>query len=742
MKHSNCCTVLLLSVAAALAQTPGSSIPATGKDVPALAPYENALRVIMDRWSVPGAAFAITDGSRLVYARGLGFADREAGTLVQPTSRFRLASISKTIAGMTILKLAEEGKINLDKPFMDYIPDLKATTTPPPDVRMTRVTIRQLLQHTGGWDRDEEDDHVSYYNTASRLFNLPVSIDLMTRYIMSQRLEFDPGTKYAYSNSGYQVLGRIIERVTGKKFLDAVQDKILGPAGAANIRIGGNLLSDRFSDEVKYYDYPGAPLSTTQVAPGAVVPTPRPYNRRVDMADSYGGLIGNTIDLMRYLLALEGRRGPALLSNATLTAMTARPAPPVWPATGNYVGTTWRIIPTTGGVHWWHSGGASGTRNLLVRRLNGRSWVVLMNTRPQNEDQIITDLFNAMAAAESQVTAWPTHDLFADYAGPTLNTSAETLTFNHSFGSTPPPAQSVQVTSAPGAANLTIDQPTAAWLKLDKLSGATPLSLSVSVEPAGLVPGEYQSQLRITAPNAANGPRLVRAVLNVTPPPAFSAIRNPASLAVVTTAAPASRLIVEAADLTAVRIVDSVAPERVADILSASQNQVELLLPADLATGSATIRATTSKGLLLEDKLRIAAAAPALYTANRSGAGAALATVIRTAEDGSTSSQSAYTCGEDPANCTATAIDLGAETDKVDIVVTATGARGAAEPGALTARVGDEAADVIAVVAADAEPGIDWITVRLPRTLIGRGEVDLTVAFAGSVSNAVKLLIQ
>ena len=97
MTYSIRCILLLLSLTAAVAQTPGSSIPATGKEVPALASYENALRVIMDRWSVPGAAFAITDGSRLVYARGLGYADREAGTLVQPTSRFRLASISKTI---------------------------------------------------------------------------------------------------------------------------------------------------------------------------------------------------------------------------------------------------------------------------------------------------------------------------------------------------------------------------------------------------------------------------------------------------------------------------------------------------------------------------------------------------------------------------------------------------------------------------------------------------------------------
>jgi N-acyl-D-amino-acid deacylase len=738
-------------VALAVSATAQTTIPVTGKEVPELLPYENALRQIMQKWSVPGASVAITDGSRLIYARGLGYADREAGTPVQPTSRFRLASISKTIAGMTILKLAEEGRINLDAPFMTLIPDLKPISTPPPDPRMARVTVRQLLQHTAGFDRSIEDDHVNYYLTASRLFNEPVSIDLMTRYVVSQRLDFDPGTRYAYGNSAYQILGRIVERVTGKKFMEAAQEKILGPAGVTSIRIGGNLLSDRFPDEVKYYDYPGAPLATTAGAPGVVLPTPRPYNRRVDYGDSYGGLIGHTVDLMRYLLALEGRRGPALLNSTTINAMLARPVPAVHPANGNYHALTWRVIPVANGVHWWHSGGATGTRNLLVRRLNGRSWVVLTNTRPQDEDQIITDLFNAMGAAETQVRSWPSHDLFPDFGGPRLSTSAETLTFAHSLGSTPPPPQTLLVTAAPSNVNLTVQQPSVAWLKVDRLSATTPATLNISVEPAGLAPGEYSSVLTIHAPASADGSRAVRVVLQVNDTPRFAAIRSSASRLLVEVAAPDSRILIEreslaptaeAASALAVRITDSAQVERVATVVRATPASADVIVPSETAVGEAVVSVLTASGLFLRDRLRIEPVSPALFSANQDGKGASLGRVIRTSEDGSTTTGPLSQCAEEPGSCVPIPIDLGPETTKVDVELEATGIRGQTDVAGISARIGDEPAEVLSMQPSASAPGVDMVTVRLPRSLAGRGELDVIVTVSEKSSNSVKIVVQ
>lgn len=733
------------------AQSGSPAYPMTGKEVPQLLPYEQAVRRVLEKWQVPGAAVAIAEGNRLIYARGIGWADREAQEPVEPTSRFRLASISKTFTGMAILKLAEEGKLNLDRPFISYLlPDLQPTSVPPPDARMANVTVRQLLLHTGGFDRPIEDDHVLYYNTASRLFGgAAITNDLMARYVMSQRLDFQPGTRFAYGNSGYQLLGRVIEKVTGKKYPEAIQDVVLRRAGATSVELGGNLLSQRLPGEVRYYDYPGAPLSTTAVAPGVTLPAPRPYNRRVDLSDSYGGMVGNSIDMLRFLLSIEGRRGEPLLNSTSLAAMTARPAPPVWPATGNYAGLTWRIIPIANGMHWWHSGGANGTRNLLVRRQNGRSWVVLTNTRPEDEDTIIEELFAAMAAAEAQVREWPTHDLFADYAGPTLHTSAETLSFSHQQGAQPPAAQRLQVTSNLYPVQITAETPRESWLKLDRVTGAGPFTTNVSVEPQGLAPGEYMATLRLTAPNAMNGPRLVRVVLKVEAVPVISAIRNSASLQRARSAAPESRLVLEAAEIAtnesteglSLRLTDSAGAEHSAGLLKANATTVEWVVPKEAALGEAAIQLTTSRNVVYREKLLLTAASPGLYTANGEGTGAPLGQWIRVAEDGTETREAAAACPDGPRSCSPVPAAFGPETEKLELLLLSTGLRQPGDPAAYAVKAGDEPLEVLSVVAVEGEAGLDWLRVRLPRGLAGRGELDLTVTVAEATSNAVKIVL-
>jgi uncharacterized protein (TIGR03437 family) len=504
----------------------------------------------------------------------------------------------------------------------------------------------------------------------------------------------------------------------------------------------------------------GATLTTTSVVPGAVVPAPRQYgNFWVEQADAYGGWIGNAIDLMKYINALEGRRGPAILNAASLAAIIACPAPPVTP-TGPFVGLTWRITPITGGQHWWHSGGATGTRNILARRQNNRDWVVLMNSRPEDEDTIITEIFDAFAVAEPNVTSWPTNDLFADFAGPTLSTGAQSLAFTHSYGSAAPEAQTLQVTAAPSAVNFTIAQPAARWLRVDRLSGVTPAAIRVSVDPAGLEPGDYQGLIAVAAPLSANGARWIQVSLRVTPTPGFTLMRNSASLPAVQSAAPESRLIIEGQDLATtsaksdgipepgpvkgvtIRIIDSASVELPAAIVELSPARIDIVLPPGLQPGDASIAVTTSKGRLLRDRLQIESVTPALFTANGDGTGAPLAVLLRVAEDGTTTSEPDYDCSAGAGACTTIPIDLGLETDTVGLQLAATGVRSQTDPAAFAARIGDENADVIAIQPSSTAAGVDLVTVRLPRTLAGRGDLDLTLAVAGKTSNAVKINVK
>ena len=160
-------------------------------------------------------------------------------------SLFRIASISKSFTAVAVLKLVEEGKLSLDAkafPLLGIQPAVQSFVDPEP--RLRQITVRQLLQHTGGWDRDQSFDPMFRSERIARanLTPPPASSVAVIRYMLSRQLDFDPGARHAYSNFGYCVLGRLIEKVTGQKYEAYVREKILAPIGIA-VRIIGILLS-------------------------------------------------------------------------------------------------------------------------------------------------------------------------------------------------------------------------------------------------------------------------------------------------------------------------------------------------------------------------------------------------------------------------------------------------------------------------------------------------------------------
>jgi uncharacterized protein (TIGR03437 family) len=493
---------------------------------------------------------------------------------------------------------------------------------------------------------------------------------------------------------------------------------------------------------VRYYNYPGAPLVTSNpVVPGAMTPCDRQYcNFWVEQADAYGGWIGNAVDLMRYINALEGRRGAATLNNASLASIVQRPS--VTP-TGEYVGLTWRITPITGGQHWWHSGGASGTRNLLTRRQNNRNWVVLMNMRPEDEDTILTDLFRAFADAESRVTTWPTHDLFADFAGAQLATDPASLSFPYVQGAAELPAvQTVQVSATPAAAvNFTIAQPAQRWLRLDRLAGTTPASLRVSVDPAGLEPGNYDGTFTITAPQTANGTRTVNVTLRVAAASALTGIFSGASLEPVQEAAPFSRLIAEAPVELARQPVVAVAGIEAA-VVDWSARRVEFLVPEGTPFGEVEVSILPAANApKLTGRMQIVEIAPVLFVPRLRGPRAA---VVRSLEP-EAAVEEIFECTSE--GCNPLPIDLGTEADEASatgpmlrIPVTGIRAQPAVEAYAVT--IGEAEAPVLSVTRGEDGAGLDWITVRIPRELAGRGEAGVAITVGEKTSNTFKIMIR
>ncbi len=393
----------------------------TGPSLNGLERADAAMIALMAKYECPGAQLAVARHGRLVLARGYGFADRDARTPVQPESLFRIASLSKFITAVAVLTLVEQEKLTLDAPAFALLPHLAARSDATIDPRIARITVRHLLQHTGGWDRDASGDpmfkSIEIANATETA--VPASADAIIRYMVSRPLDFDPGAKYAYSNFGYNVLGRIIEKISGQPYDVYVQRHVLAKAGATHMAIGRSLLEGREMAEVKYYPFASAPLASP-VFPELKGRVPGPYGGfHLEAMDAHGAWIANAIDYVRLLTAVDGSRPPALLSEPTLTALTARPAAPVSVDSAAYYGFGIQVRPIHGsigtGANWWHSGSLPGTITYQVRLANGWSWAAFFNSRPKDSRPFSSEIDRSINAALAASQTPATGDLFPQF---------------------------------------------------------------------------------------------------------------------------------------------------------------------------------------------------------------------------------------------------------------------------------------------------------------------------------------
>lgn len=372
----------------------------------------------MTRWSIPGGAVALVKDEKLVMAEGYGLVDKSTSQPAAATSLFRIASVSKPITAVTILKLYEDGLLGLEEKAFQILEDLE----PPPggvaDPRIYQITIRDLLQHSGGWDSSLSGDPMFKSREIAQAMGVPLPADSLTiiRYMMGRPLDFAPGERYAYSNFGYCVLGRIIERVTGQDYENSVKTRILGPIGIRSMRIGHTLLKDRAENEAVYYDYLGAPLAESVFpdVPGLVA---WPYGGfYLEAMDSHGGWVASAVDLMRFITAVDGRPlRQDLLKPSTIDLMVARPKLADWKNSAWYYALGWDVRPQVTDSNWWHTGSLPGTETIVVRTYHGMAWAALFNSRPQDSDGFEAELDSALWEAVNGITDWPSEDLFANY---------------------------------------------------------------------------------------------------------------------------------------------------------------------------------------------------------------------------------------------------------------------------------------------------------------------------------------
>ena len=380
----------------------------TGVFVPEMVNVDAVFSNFMNDWNIPGGSIAIVKDGRLVYARGFGYANKESQELVQPHHLFRIASISKPITSIAIMKLIDQGQLNIDaKVFgMDGILNNSDYSTIL-DSRVKNITVRHLLQHTSGWGFIDGRGDPMFYNSyiAQQMGEAPPvgPVTIIKFMLTTQTLDNEPGTQYFYSNFGFCILGRVIEQVSGQNYENYVKTELLNPLGISEMQVGRTLYENKAPNEVKYYDFPGSSLAYSIYGTGERVPWP--YGGfHLEGRDANGGWIASAIDLVRLLVAVDGfDTKPDILSQSSIQLMTTSSN------ANSYYGLGWGVNRWN---NWWHDGSLPGTSSILVRTANGLGWAVLFNTRPSNWRDFTPPMDKMVWEAIRGIDKWPTHDLF------------------------------------------------------------------------------------------------------------------------------------------------------------------------------------------------------------------------------------------------------------------------------------------------------------------------------------------
>ena len=392
----------------------------TGKPHKDLAPLDELTFRFLQAHQVPGTALAVTRNSQLVYARGFGMADIQTRRPVEPDSLFRIASVSKPLTAVAVLQLVEKSKFELKDRIFDILP-AKEWLPPKHDQRLRAITIRQLLHHTAGWDRDKSFDPIGRPREIAKALNksLPVGPVDVVRYTLTIPLDFDPGMRYAYSNVGYLLLGRLIAHASGQPYEAYVKQHVLGPINVTRMQLGRAAKGDLAPHEVHYYD--------SKHREGPAVNGPH-LNARVPLVyggenlegfEAHGGWIASAIDLVHFASAFDQPQASKLLKPETIHAMWSRPEGAAGhDANGrpsaSYYGCGWSVRPVgdMGKANTWHTGLIAGTSSILVRRHDGLNWAVLFNTEADAAGKVLSDVIDPLIhQAADAVRHWPIQNL-------------------------------------------------------------------------------------------------------------------------------------------------------------------------------------------------------------------------------------------------------------------------------------------------------------------------------------------
>jgi serine beta-lactamase-like protein LACTB, mitochondrial len=321
----------------------------SSRDAQAIEQARALVENIVRTQEIPGLSVAVARDGMVVWSEGFGLADVEQSVPVTPLTRFRLGSVSKVITAAGLARLIEEGRLDLDAPVQRYVPDFPKKEWP--------VTTRQLAAHTAGLRHYRPGDYTGVLNGAPHFASVRAGLVIFE----NDPLLFEPGTRYAYSSYGWNLISAAIEGASSEEFLRYMKRTVFDPLG---LGIVPDHVDAIIPHRTRFYarEARGRPLENA------------PY---VDNSYKWasGGFLATAVDLVRFGSA---HLQPGFFRQATLDLLfTARSAIP--PDGRTSVGIGWRIGADDRGRRVLHHGGTiEGGRAMIMMFPESRVVVAML----------------------------------------------------------------------------------------------------------------------------------------------------------------------------------------------------------------------------------------------------------------------------------------------------------------------------------------------------------------------------
>jgi len=374
MRRSNDLSKFLLALALTLVCL--APAPLLAGDVPegtladgVITEIDKIAREGIEAKKVASFGVGVVKDGRLVVARGYGMADLENQVSATAETVYRLGSITKQFTAVAIMLLAEEGKLSVDDELTKFLPDYPT--------QGKKITLRHLLNHTSG---------IKSYTSLKEFPKLgrnDYSHEELLALFKDVPLEFEPGTKWNYCNSGYYLLGMVIEKASGQKYEEFLSERIFKPLGMSDTRYGHTrpLIPRR---AMGYTNSPKGLVNDEFISMNA------PY--------AAGALVSTVLDLVKWSQALEGK---ALLSSESYAAMHER-AKLENGSTRPY-GFGWQLGELAGHKSIGHGGGIPGFATMITRYPEDRlAVIVLSNTSSANSGEVAKRIAQVMLGVKEE----------------------------------------------------------------------------------------------------------------------------------------------------------------------------------------------------------------------------------------------------------------------------------------------------------------------------------------------------